>query len=44
MPQLPREDFEVAEDRAETEPCERLTIGCCVRHRPGPDNDVCRTW
>lgn len=37
------EEF-TAWDRAETEPCERGTVGCSVRHADaGPDSD-CETW
>lgn len=33
----------IAVDRAETDPCEAGTPGCCVRHLPG-DNGGCDTW
>jgi hypothetical protein len=29
-------------DRAEDEPCERNTVGCCVLH--GTDDDDCEAW
>lgn len=31
----------VATDRAEDEPCQRLTPGCCVDHR---GDERCETW
>lgn len=34
---LPR----VAEDRAETDPCQRGTVGCCVDH---DGDEECETW
>jgi hypothetical protein len=33
--------YEVATDRAEDGPCERGTVGCCVRHHGG---ESCETW
>lgn len=32
-----------ATDRAETDPCQCGTPGCCVDHLPGTDTD-CETW
>lgn len=33
-----------ADDRDETDPCERGTVGCSVRHPfSGPETD-CETW
>jgi hypothetical protein len=32
---------EVADDRAETDSCERGTPGCCIRHTRDSD---CETW
>jgi hypothetical protein len=35
---------EVAWDREETDPCERGTVGCSVKHpATGPEVD-CETW
>lgn len=36
-------EFVVA-DRAEDEPCERGTVGCCVDHGATPDHDACEAW
>lgn len=45
---LPREYDFVAEDRAEDEPCEKLTPGCCVDHaaadRAMGTESECQTW
>jgi len=32
----------VADGRDESEPCDKLTPGCCVDHRNG--YDICETW
>jgi len=39
-----RSMFVVASDRAEHEPCERGTDGCCVDHAASPRHDSCETW
>lgn len=31
----------IAEDRDETDPCQRGTTGCCIDHR---GNETCETW
>jgi hypothetical protein len=39
--------FVLATDRAEDEPCERGTVGCCVNHtatHAHPMHDNCETW
>lgn len=35
---------EVAWDRAETDPCERGTVGCSVRHPQAGPETSCETW
>lgn len=30
-------------DRAETDPCQKGTVGCAVDHPVGPETD-CETW
>lgn len=37
-------EFVVAEDRDESETCERGTPGCCVDHTRSPSHDKCETW
>jgi hypothetical protein len=34
----------IAWDREETEPCERLTDGCCIDHAAEGGDTECATW
>jgi hypothetical protein len=37
--------FKAGQGRRETDPCERGTVGCCVRHQSFPVVDhCCETW
>lgn len=37
-------DLQVAEDREETEPCQKGTSGCCVDHGATQGETDCETW
>lgn len=36
--------YEVDDDRAESDRCERGTRGCCVNHTKSPGYDACQPW
>jgi len=34
----------IAEDRLETEPCEKGTVGCAILHELEDDEGSCESW
>ncbi len=43
LPAILLDGRRIAWSRRETEPCEKLTPGCCIRHEPGAETE-CETW
>lgn len=39
-----REDPDAAWNRKETDPCERNTVGCSIKHTPENFERGCETW
>ena len=34
----------IADERNESDPCEKLTPGCCIKHNDEDSEGSCETW